>query len=269
MTREQLLEAQNAYARIEYANEVYNHLMEVSRERTDDPNNTDIVETIIKNRELVIRNFLHYTPEINDEAIRLLRKVTMIVISDGLHAAIDYVLEVLKENEILFNNIGEIRHIYWISVEEDLPPLIENRGVSKAVLVKVRDNMTGIIRTAIDYRFADDSLFRWKSEGLHAEGIFTVTHWMPIPEFEQQEIASEVIAYQQEEEEIKRLIDEYSEKFPQGGIGGPLQINKGEMILSKEECEKIRSAVLENKPEVVEEIVVDHAIEFLSKKIRQ
>ena len=45
--------------------------------------------------------------------------------------------------------------------------------------------------------------------------------------------------------------------------------NTGEMILSKEECEKIRTAVLENKPEVVEEIVVDHAIEFLSKKIQQ
>lgn len=49
----------------------------------------------------------------------------------------------------------------------------------------------------------------------------------------------------------------------------PPQINTGEMILSKEECEKIRTAVLENKPEVVEEIVVDHAIEFLSKKIQQ
>lgn len=157
----------------------------------------------------------------------------------------------------------------WVSVLEDLPPLIGSRGVSKAVLVKVRDNMTGSIRTAIDYRFADDSLFRWKSEGLHTEGIFTVTHWMPIPELKQQDIASEVISYQQEEEEIKRLIDEYSEKFPQGGIGGPLQINTGEMILSKEECEKIRTAVLENKPEVVEEIVVDHAIEFLSKKIQQ
>lgn len=151
----------------------------------------------------------------------------------------------------------------WVSVLEDLPPLIGSRGVSKAVLVKVRDNMTGSIRTEIDYRFADDSLFRWKSEGLHTEGRFTVTHWMPIPEIE------DARSYQQEEEEIKRLIDEYSEKFPQGGIGGPLQINKGEMILSKEECEKIRTAVLENKPEVVEEIVVDHAIEFLSKKIRQ
>jgi hypothetical protein len=70
----------------------------------------------------------------------------------------------------------------WVSVLEDLPPLIGSRGVSKAVLVKVRDNMTGSIRTEIDYRFADDSLFRWKSEGLHAEGRFTVTHWMPIPE---------------------------------------------------------------------------------------
>lgn len=151
----------------------------------------------------------------------------------------------------------------WISVLEDLPPLIGNRGISKEVLVKVRDNMTGSTRTEFDYRFADDSLFRWKSEGLHAEGRFTVTHWMPIPEIE------DARSYQQEEEEIKRLIDEYSEKFPQGGIGDPLQINTGEMILSKEECEKIRTAVLENKPEVVEEIVVDHAIEFLSKKIRQ
>lgn len=151
----------------------------------------------------------------------------------------------------------------WISVLEDLPPLIGNRGHSKAVLVKVRDNMTGSTRTEVDYRFADNSIFRWKSEGLHAEGRFTVTHWMPIPEIE------DARSYQQEEEEIKRLIDEYSEKFPQGGKGGPLQINTGEMILSKEECEKIRTAVLENKPEVVEEIVVDHAIEFLSKKMRQ
>ena len=151
----------------------------------------------------------------------------------------------------------------WVNVLDDLPPLIGSRGVSKAVLVKVRDNMTGSIRTEIDYRFADDSLFRWKSEGLHSEGRFTVTHWMPIPEIE------DARSYQQEEEEIKRLIDEYSEKFPQGGIVGPLQINKGEMILSKEECEKIRTAVLENKQEVVEEIVVDHAIEFLSKKIQQ
>lgn len=151
----------------------------------------------------------------------------------------------------------------WISVLEDLPPLIGNRGYSKAVLVKVRDNMTGSTRTEVDYRFADDSLFRWKSEGLHTEGRFTVTHWMPIPEID------DARSYQQEEEEIKRLIDEYSEKFPQGGIGGHLPINTGEMILSKEECEKIRTAVLENKPEVVEEIVVDHAIEFLSKKMRQ
>ena len=157
----------------------------------------------------------------------------------------------------------------WVSVLEDLPPLIGNCGVSKAVLVKVRDNITGIIRTAIDYRFADDSLFRWKSEGLHAEGRFTVTHWMPIPEIEHQDIASEVIAYQQEEEEIKRLIDEYSQKFPHGEIGRAPKINTGEMILSKEECEKIRTAVLDNKPEIVEAIVVDHAIEFLSKKIQQ
>lgn len=151
----------------------------------------------------------------------------------------------------------------WVSVLDDLPPLRGSLGVSKAVLVKVRDNMTGSTRTEVDYRFADDSLFRWKSEGLHTEGRFTVTHWMPIPEIE------DARSYQQEEEEIKRLIDEYSEKFPQGGIGGHLPINTGEMILSKEECEKIRTAVLENKPEVVEEIVVDHAIEFLSKKMRQ
>lgn len=78
----------------------------------------------------------------------------------------------------------------WVSVLEDLPPLIENRGFSKAVLVKVRDNMTGSTRTEVDYRFADDLLFRWKSEGLHAEGRFTVTHWMPIPELKQQDIAS-------------------------------------------------------------------------------
>lgn len=78
----------------------------------------------------------------------------------------------------------------WVSVLYDLPPLIENRGFSKAVLVKVRDNMTGSIRTEIDYRFADDSLFRWKSEGLNAKGRVTVTHWMPIPELKQQDIAS-------------------------------------------------------------------------------
>lgn len=148
----------------------------------------------------------------------------------------------------------------WISVEERLPE------PEKEVIILNKRKHTDIDFLTDDF---EGGYYWWKSD----ESIFCeddeITHWMPIPELKQQDIASEVIAYQQEEEEIKRLIDEYSEKFPQGGIGGPLQTNTGEMILSKEECEKIRTAVLENKPEVVEAIVVDHAIEFLSKKIRQ
>ena len=147
----------------------------------------------------------------------------------------------------------------WISVEDRLP--VEDE-------VLVLNEYGGTTVAFYNHQYKEWNLAVGEIEGsgtIHSK----ITHWMPIPELKQKDIASEVIAYQQEDEEIKRLIDEYSEKFPQGGIGGPLQINKGEMILSKEECEKIRTAVLENKPEVVEEIVVDHAIDFLSKKIRQ
>lgn len=148
----------------------------------------------------------------------------------------------------------------WISVEERLP-----EQEKEVIILNKRK------RTCVDFLMDDgeDGYYWYISDDAIWSKDDEITHWMPIPELKQQEIASQIIAYQQEEEEIKRLIDEYSEKFPQGGIGGPLQINTGEMILSKEECEKIRTAVLENKPEVVEAIVVDHAIEFLSKKIRQ
>lgn len=180
MKREELLEAQNAYARVEYANEVYSHLIEVSRELTDDPN-TDIVGTITQKRELVTRKLSHYTCEIRDEAIRLLRKATMIVISDGLHAAIDYVLEVLKENEILFNNIGVvIREPYWISVEEALPPLIEEFLFSGPILVRYYNSVTGTQHYTTSARIADGTSFRWRVEDEDKNNI--VTHWMPIPE---------------------------------------------------------------------------------------
>ena len=148
----------------------------------------------------------------------------------------------------------------WISVEEKLPE------PEKEVIVLAKDKYIDIDHLTND---GEDGYYWWKNDETIWCEDDKITHWMPIPELKQQDIVSEVIAYQQEDEEIKRLIDEYSEKFPQGGIGDPLQINTGEMILSKEECEKIRTAVLENKPEVVEEIVVDHAIEFLSKKMRQ
>ena len=157
----------------------------------------------------------------------------------------------------------------WISVEDRLPPRKDkDHPYSERVFVRYIERLVDqeYVRYSFDDLICVGKIKKWCRHETNNEHV---THWMPIPELKQQDIASEVIAYQQEDEEIKRLIDEYSEKFPQGGIGGPLQINKGEMILSKEECEKIRTAVLENKPEVVEEIVVDHAIEFISKKIQQ
>lgn len=181
MTRELLLEAQNAYARVEYANEVYNHLIEVRKELTDNPNNTDIFGATTKNRELVIRNLSSYTPEIRDEAIRLLRKVTTIVISDGIQSAIAYVLNLLKENERYFNDIGAIREPFWISVEDALPLLLEAMPFSDPVIIRYYNRETSTEHYTVSQRFADDTLFRWRVEDEDENNI--VTHWMPIPIF--------------------------------------------------------------------------------------
>lgn len=178
MTREELLEAQNAYARVEYANIALGMLNSIFNQMKCDDNEEQPSKIIDKKYKLAYFEIRHnLSPfEMHEEAYNYLEQIVGKILQQGVSKTLDEVQGFLYEKENEFSNLG---YEPWISVDDYLPYVNEGECKSIMVLVRYVNKESGVAGYATDYRESDASTHTWNIEFMNENN--EVTHWMYIP----------------------------------------------------------------------------------------
>lgn len=178
MTREELLDAQNAYARVEYANIALKMINSILNQMKGNNKKKQPFKIMADEYDLAyfeIRNSL--SPfEIHNEAFNYLEQIVGKILQQGASKALDEVQGFLHEKENEFSNLGLAP---WISVDDYLPYV--NKGECKSIMVLVRyiNKESGAVGYATDYRNSDADTHTWNVEFMNENN--EVTHWSYIP----------------------------------------------------------------------------------------
>ena len=178
MTCEQLLEAQNAFARTEYANIALEMLNSIFNQMKGNDNEKQPSKIIADEYELAyfeIRNGLS-SFEIREEAFNYLEQIVGKILQQGVSKTLDEVQGFLYEKENEFSNLDSAP---WISVDDYLPYLNEGECKSIMVLVRYINKESGSASYATDHRYSDASTYTWEVEFMNENN--EVTHWSHIP----------------------------------------------------------------------------------------
>lgn len=178
MTREELLEAQNACARVEYANIALGMLNSIFNQMKGNDNKKQPSKIIQNEYELAyfeIRNSL-LSFETREEAFNYLEQIVGKILQQGVSKTLDEVQGFLYEKENEFSNLG---FNPWMSVDDCLPYVNEGECKSIMVLVRYVNKESGVAGYATDYRESDASTHTWNVEFMNENN--EVTHWMYIP----------------------------------------------------------------------------------------
>lgn len=178
MTREELLDAQNAYARVEYANIAFEMLNSIFNQMKDNDNKKQPSKIIADEHELAylkIRNSLS-SFETREEAFNYLEQIVGKILQQGVSKALDEARGFLYEKDTEFSNMG---FGPWISVDEFLPYVNEGECKSIMVLVRYVNKESGVACYATDYRNSDAATHTWDVEFMNENN--EVTHWSYIP----------------------------------------------------------------------------------------
>lgn len=178
MTREELLDAQNAYARVEYANIAFEMLNSIFNQMKDNDNKKQPSKIIADEHELAyfkIRNSLS-SFETREEAFNYLEQIVGKILQQGVSKALDEARGFLYEKEREFSNLNSEP---WISVDYYLPYVNEGEDKSIMVLVRYINKESGSVGYATDYRYSDAATHTWNVEFMNENN--EVTHWSYIP----------------------------------------------------------------------------------------
>ncbi len=178
MTLEFLLEAQNANARLEYANIALKMLNSIFDQMKDNDNKKQPSKIISDEHELAhfeIRNRLS-SFETREEAFNYLEQIVGKILQQGVSKTLDEARGFLYEKDIEFSNLGLNP---WISVDDSLPYVNEGECKSIMVLVRYINKESGSAGYATDYRYSDAGTHNWDVEFMNENN--EVTHWMYIP----------------------------------------------------------------------------------------
>lgn len=178
MTREELLEAQNAYARVEYANIAFIMVDSISNQMKGNDNKKQPSRIIADEHEhahFKIRNSLS-SFEMREEAFDYLEQIVGKILQQGVSKALDEAQGFLLEKEREFSHLD---FNPWISVDDNLPYVDERECKSIMVLVRYINKESGSAAYATDYRYSDASTHTWNVEFMDENN--EVTHWRYIP----------------------------------------------------------------------------------------
>lgn len=178
MTREYLLDAQNAYARVEYANIALGMLNSIINKMQGNDNKkrySEIISTEYECAYFEIRNSLS-SFETCEEAFNYLEQIVGKILQQGVSKALDEVRGFLHEKENEFYNLN---FEPWISVDNYLPYVNEGECKSIMVLVRYVNKESGVAGYATDYRESNAGTYTWNVEFMNDNN--EVTHWMYIP----------------------------------------------------------------------------------------
>lgn len=178
MTCEQLLDAQNAYARIEYANialEMINSILNQMKGNNNKKKPSEIISNEYEHAYFEIRNGLS-SFETREEAFNYLEQIVGKILQQGVSKTLDEVQGFLYEKE---NEFSTLNSDPWISVDKYLPYVDEGECRSIMVLVRYINKESGSAGYATDYRYSDASTHTWDVEFMNENN--EVTHWCHIP----------------------------------------------------------------------------------------
>lgn len=178
MTREQLLEARNAYARVEYANIALGMLNGLFNQMKDNNNKKQPSKIIDEEYELAHVRIRHgLSPfEMHKEAYNYLEQIVSKILQQGVSKTLDEAQGFLHEKENEFYNLD---FEPWISVDNYLPYINEGECKSIMVLVRYINKESGAVGYATDYRNSDADTHTWNVEFMNENN--EVTHWSYIP----------------------------------------------------------------------------------------
>ena len=174
MTREELLEAQNAYARVQYANIALEMLNSIFNQMKDNDNQKQPSKIIADEHELAhfkIRNNLS-SFETREEAFNYLEQIVGKILQQGVSKALDEARGFLHEKE---NEFYYLDSAPWISVDDFLPYVNEGECNSIMVLVRYVNKESGSVGYATDHRYSDAATHTWNVEFMNENN--EVTHW--------------------------------------------------------------------------------------------
>ena len=180
MTREELLDAQNAYARVEYANIALGMLNSIFNQMKCNDNKKQPTKIIANEHELAyveIRNSLS-SFKTREEAFNYLEQIVGKILQQGVSKTLDEAQGFLYEKEYEFSNLSLEP---WISVDDYLPYVNEGECKSIMVLVRYINKESGSAAYATDYRYSDAGTHTWNVEFMDENN--EVTHWRYIPFF--------------------------------------------------------------------------------------
>lgn len=180
MTHEELLEAQNAYSRVECAKCVVNMLQEINDELSTSNNKKTISEIVFEKQNNAIVGIRHSTYELREEAFAVVEQTIKNILTRGIEYALAEANALLYKRQVEFDNISCLGNFnLWISVEDALPPLKDDSLFSEQVFVRYINLDTCTEDYATDFYFDKSLLHQWNIEGLNKNN--KVTHWIPIP----------------------------------------------------------------------------------------
>ena len=178
MTHKELLEAQNACDRVEYAHIAFEMLNRIFNQMKDNDNKKQPSKIIANEHELAyveIRNSLS-SFETREEAFNYLEQIVGKILQQGVSKALDEAQGFLLEKEREFSHLD---FNLWISVDDHLPYVDERECKSIIVLVRYINKESGSAAYATDYRYSDAGTHTWNVEFMDENN--EVTHWRYIP----------------------------------------------------------------------------------------
>ena len=179
MTHEELIEAQNAYSRVECAKCVVNMLQEINDELSTSNNKKTISEILFEKHNNSIFGIRNLTYELREEAFAVVEQAIKNILTRGIEYALVEANALLYKRQVKFDDISCLGNFNpWISVEDALPPLKDDMLFSEQVFVRYINLDTCTEDYATDFYFSE-GLYQWNIEGLNENN--KVTHWMPIP----------------------------------------------------------------------------------------
>lgn len=178
MTQEEFLEAQNAFARVEYANIALGMLNSIFNQMKGNDNKRQPSKIIDEEYEHAYFEIRHRLSPLalHEEAYNYLEQIVGKILQQGVSKTLDEVQGFLYEKENEFSNL-ECNP--WISVDDALPYVDKGECKSIMVLVRYVNKESGVAGYATDYRESDAGTHTWNVEFMNENN--KVTHWMYIP----------------------------------------------------------------------------------------